>query len=88
MQSEEKEHLTRHEWRELLRWRVWQAQIAFDQAVEARRKAASSCRAEGGPTREDWTNLREALCAESDTRQKYIEASSLYGGQVASGLRT
>jgi hypothetical protein len=88
MQTEERAHLTRREWRELLLWRVWQAQIALDQAMEARRKAASGCRTEGGPTREDWTNLRQALCAESDARQQYIEASTLYDGHLASRFIT
>ena len=88
MQTEETAHLTRREWREVLRWRAWQAQIAFDQAVQARRKAVSNCRTQGGPTREDWTNLRQALCAESDARQRYIEASSLYDRHVSSGFLT
>jgi hypothetical protein len=87
MHTEETEHLTRREWREVLRWRAWQAQIALDKAIEARRKAASSCRTEGTPTREDWTSLRQALCAESDARQKYIEASSFYDG-YSSPLRS
>lgn len=50
MHTEETEHLTQREWREVLRWRAWQAQIALDKAIEAQQKAGSSCRTEGTPS--------------------------------------
>jgi hypothetical protein len=78
MQTDDFEHLTHREWREILRWRAWDAKIALDQAVEARRKAVAKYRAGEGVTLEEWTDLRQALGTESKTRQKYHNALEDY----------
>jgi hypothetical protein len=78
MQTQDFEQLTRREWRALLRWRAWQAQMELDQAIAARRKAIADYQMEEGATLENWTNLRRALRTESDARQKYNQARSAY----------
>ena len=80
MQREDFEHLTRREWRELLRWRAWQAQIVLDQAVEAKRKALANYQTEEGATLENWAGLQRAVGIESEARQKYHDARSDYDG--------
>jgi hypothetical protein len=42
MHTDDFEHLTHREWREILRWRAWDAKIALDQAVETRRKTVGN----------------------------------------------
>ena len=74
MQTDDFEHLTHREWREILRWRAWDAKIALDQAVEARRKAVADYREGEDATLDDWTDLRQALGTESTARQKYHDA--------------
>jgi hypothetical protein len=78
MHTDEFEHLTHREWREILRWRAWDAKIALDQAVEARQKAVAKHRAGEGVTLEEWTDLQQALGTESKTRQKYHDALEDY----------
>ena len=70
------EHLTRREWKEILRWRAWQAKITLDKAVEARRKAIAIYRE--SVTLEQWAGLKQALGTESKARQKYDEALADY----------
>jgi hypothetical protein len=83
MHTDEFEHLTHREWREILRWRAWDAEIALDQAVEARRKAVAKYRAGEAGTLEEWTDLRQALGTESKTRQKYHNALEDYNSSSA-----
>ncbi len=78
MQTQDFEHLTRREWRELLRWRAWQSQIALDHAVAAKRKAVAVYQTEEGATPENWDGLRRAVAIECEARQKYQEARSEY----------
>ena len=74
MHTDDFEHLTHRERREILRWRAWDAKIALDQAVEARRKVVAKYRAGEAATLDDWTHLRHALGTESKARQKYDSA--------------
>ena len=74
MHTDDFEHLTHRERREILRWRAWDAKIALDQAVEARRKAVADYREGEDATLDDWTDLRQALGTESKARQKYHNA--------------
>lgn len=74
MHTDDFEHLTHREWREILRWRAWDAKIALDQAVEARRKAVADYREGEAATLGDWADLRQALGTESKARQKYHNA--------------
>ena len=78
MHTDDFEHLTHREWREILRWRAWDAKIALDQAVEARQKAVAKFRAGEAVTLEEWRDLRQALGTESRTRQKYHSAVEDY----------
>lgn len=84
MHTDDFEHLTHREWREILRWRAWDAEIALDQAVEARRKAVAKYRAGEAVTLEEWTDLRQALATESNARQKYHNALVNYNSSSAS----
>jgi hypothetical protein len=83
MQTKEREHLTHREWREILRRRAWDAKIALDQAVEARRKAVAKYRADEAVTLEEWMDLRQALGTELKTRQKYRNALVDYNSRRA-----
>jgi hypothetical protein len=74
MHTDDCEHLTHRERREILRWRAWDAKIALDQAVESRRKAVANYRTGEAATLDDWTDLRQALGTESKARQKYDSA--------------
>ncbi len=86
MQTQDFEHLTRREWRELLRWRAGQSQIALDQAVSAKRKAIADYQTEGGATMQNWTGLRRAVQIETEARQKYQEARGEYCNPSSSEL--
>jgi hypothetical protein len=78
MHTDDFEHFTHRERREILRWRAWDAKIALDQAVEARQKAAAKHRAGEAATLDDWTDLRHALGTELKARQKYDSALEDY----------
>ena len=84
MHTDDFKHLTHRERREILRWRAWDAKIALDQAVNARRKAAANYCAGEAATLDDWTNLRHALGAESKARQKYDSALVDYNSSSSS----
>ena len=74
MQSHDLDHLTQREWREIQRWRAWDAKIELEQAVEGRRKAVADYRAGEKATLEDWTGLQQAVGREVKARQKYHNA--------------
>jgi hypothetical protein len=84
MHTDDFEHLTHRERREILRRRAWDAKIALDQAVEARRKAVAKYRSGVAVTLEEWTELRQALGTESKTRQKYHDALVVYNSSSPS----
>jgi len=83
MHTDDFEHLTHRERREILRWHAWDAKIELDQAVEARRKAVANYRAGESVTLEEWTGLRQALGTESKARQKYHNALVDYNSSSA-----
>ena len=76
MVREEADHLTRRERAELLRNHSANAKCLLEDAVRARRRAATVCRAPGGPTRESWNMLCQALAVESKLRQEYFDLLS------------
>lgn len=78
MQTDDFEHLTHRERREVLRWRAWVAKIVLDQAVEARRRAVGNYRMGKAATPEDWAGLQQAVGIESKARQKYNDALAEY----------
>ena len=78
MHKDDFEHLTHREWREILRWRAWDAKIRLDQAIEARRKAIANYRAGNAASLEEWGDLQQAIGTESNARQKYHNALADY----------
>ena len=78
MHTDDFEHLTRREWKEILRWRAWDAKIALDEAVEARRRAVANYGLGEPATLERWAGLKQALGTESKARKKYQDALADY----------
>jgi hypothetical protein len=74
MQSQDFEHLTQREWREIQRWSAWTAKIQLDQAVDGRRKAVVDYCAGEKANLEDWNSLQQAVGREAKARQKYHNA--------------
>jgi hypothetical protein len=74
MQNQDFEHLTQREWREIQRWRAWDAKIALDQALQGRRTAVAEYCAGEKTTLADWTGLQQAVGREAKARQKYHHA--------------
>jgi hypothetical protein len=56
------------------RWSAWDAKIALDQAVEARRKTVANHCAGNAASLEEWRDLQQAIGAESKALQEYHNA--------------
>jgi hypothetical protein len=76
MFREDADHLTRRERAELMRHHSARAKRLLEDAVRARRRAATACRAPGDATRESWNLLAQALAVESKRRQDYFDLLS------------